>query len=116
MEERVPYAEMRSWLLECYYTFSRQMTDSKGGWAPHLHEIAYAYNEFDGAFDHPIERLMLEVLTLVLIGGRPMVSVPYHTRRIAEIVAAHPLDELLRGLPEEELHELRSALQLLKLL
>ena len=116
MEDRVPYAEMRSWLLNLYYVFCHGMIASNTVWEPDLVEIGYAYNEVDGVFERPIEQLMLEVLTLVLLGGRPVVSVPYHTRRIAEIVAAHPLDELLHDQPEEELHELRSDLRLLKLI
>lgn len=34
------------------------------------YEFGFAYNEFSNAFDSVTERLMLEVLTLVLATGR----------------------------------------------
>jgi len=116
MEDRVPYAEMRSWLLGCYYEYCRGKIRGGETWINGEHEIGFAYYELDGVFERPIERFMLEVLTLIFIGGRLPSGEVMHRKEIAIILAEHSLDELLHELHEEELHELRTDLQLLKLI
>jgi len=116
MDDRVPYAEMRSWLLGCYYEYCRGKIRSAETWIDGEHEIGFAYNEFDDAFKLPVERLMLEVLALILSGGRFPPGDTMHRKKIASLLTAYALDDLLSELSGDELHELRTDLQLLKLI
>lgn len=122
-DERAPYRLIRWWLLDCYYTYCRSKVHTKnlgkggGNWSPHEHEIGYAYEQNEDAFQQPIERLMLEVLTLVLNAGRgPETVGPYHHAKIAAILEKNNLNEMLNGLPDEERREFEHDLKLLKLL
>ena len=116
MEDRVTYGEMRSWLLECYYEYCRGKIGSDTTWMDGEREIGFAYHELDGVFERPIERLMLETLALIFSGGRLPAVEAMHRREIAIILAEHPIAELLHGLHEEELHEVRTDLHLLELI
>jgi hypothetical protein len=114
MEERVTYTEMRSWLLECYYTYCQgKFIAKKRSWSAGELEINWAYEEFYDSFELPIERLMLEVLTLILIGGRLPES--FHREQIARLLAEHSLDGMLQEIPTEETDALLYDMKLLKL-
>lgn len=121
-DERAPYRLIRWWLLDCYYTYCRSKLHTRshgkgGAWSPNEHELGYAYEQFEDAFEEPIEQLMLEVLALVLNAGRgPETVEPYHYGRIAEILEKQSLSEMLKDLQGEELREFEHDLKLLKLL
>jgi hypothetical protein len=117
---RLPYKAMRSWLLDCYYTYCRSKIKAKirwgKGWLPNEHEIHWAYEQYELSFHTPIEQLMLEVLTLILNGGRDPDTVElYHRAKIAAILEKHDLDEMLKTLEGEELSEFEDDMKLLKL-
>lgn len=120
--ERLPYKAMRWWLLDCYYTYCRSKLHSKNlgmgsTWLLHEHELGYAYEQYELSFHTPLEQLMLEVLTLILNGGRgPDTVEPYHRAKIAEILEKHDLGEMLKTLSGEELSEFEHDLKLLKLM
>ncbi|MGI4848923.1 MAG: hypothetical protein ACRYGK_12405 [Janthinobacterium lividum] len=69
MEERVSYSEMRSWLLDSCYRYSKGKLMRHQNWKICESEIGYAYDGLSDAFDTPIENLMLEVLSIFLEGA-----------------------------------------------
>jgi hypothetical protein len=85
----------------------------KESWSAGELEINWAYQEFYNSFELPIERLMLEVLTLILTAGR--LPGLFHREQIAKLLAEHSLDEMLHGIPTEEADELLYDMKLLKL-
>ena len=122
-DERVPYRLIRWWLLDCYYTYCRsklrERSMGKGGgrWLPYEHELGYAYEQFELSFELPIERLMLEILTLVLNGGRgPEALEPFHRAKIAAILDTNDLTEMLNELPDAERREFEHDIRLLSIL
>ncbi len=70
MEDRVAYSEIRAWFLGCYYNYCRVKLGHQSPWREGESEAGYAYSELEKTFDRPIEKLMLEVLALVLSAGR----------------------------------------------
>lgn len=87
---------------------------SKNPWVEGESEVGYAYDELDNSFDLPIERLMLEVLTLVLDAGRGSERAKaYHRMAIAEIFSNNDLSELLENIPPGEAEELNSDIKIL---
>jgi hypothetical protein len=121
-DERVPYKLILWELFDCYYTYCRSHMHSHklgkgGGWSPNEHEIGYAYEQCESIYKRPVERLMFEVLTLVLNAGRgPATVEPYHRAKIAAILAEHDLGALLKTLHGKELQEFTRDLDLLGLL
>ncbi|MFC5476373.1 hypothetical protein [Paraherbaspirillum soli] len=115
--ERIPYKLMRWWFLDCYYTYCRSKIHHHSEWSKNEHEIAYAYEQQEFAYFNPTEQIMLEVLFLIFNAGRgPETVDPYHRGKIAKILEAHDLNEMLVALPEDERLEFKSDLQLLKIL
>lgn len=117
-DERVPYKLMRWWLLDCYYIYCRgRIKGSKRWnmpWVEDEHELAYAYEEYEFAYSRPIEKLMLEVLTLVLDAGRgPKLFELAHRAKIAEVLKNNVLSEMLAQLPNDERREFEYDLALL---
>ena len=95
-EARVPYKLIRWWLLDCYYVYCqariRPSKQPRKPWGENEHEIGYAYEQYQSAYQMPIERLMLEVLTLILNAGRGPVQLDsFHRKKIAEILAVNDL-------------------------
>ena len=75
-------------------------------WCGAREEHAYAYDQFDNAFDQPIERLMLEVLMLILDAGRGSEqSRSFHREEILRLLAENDLNEMISGLQAEETEE-----------
>ncbi len=119
--ERAPYRLIRWWLLDCYYTYCRSkvkaMTKWQKGWLPNEHELHWAYEQSEFSYQFPLEKLMLEVLTLTLNAGRGPVTVEtYHRSKIAEILKKNNLDEMLKTLPPGERNEFEYDLKLLNLI
>ncbi|TAI84397.1 Imm2 family immunity protein [Pectobacterium versatile] len=82
----------------------------------YFQEIGYAYDQAEGSYDFPIENLMLEVLSLIMIAGRgPEKSAKYHREIIEKILAEHPLEQLLEEITEEEKSDLLYDMSLLGL-
>lgn len=84
-------------------------------WADGEHEIGYAYYNMKTAFDLPIERLMLEVLVLILDAGRsPNEFQFYHKERISDILATNELVQILKYIPDAEKENLLDDIEILK--
>lgn len=119
--ERIDYKEIKSSFLDGCYTYCQHKINNinlHGSiWTNNESEQAYAYELFDNAYDLPIENLMLEVVTLVLMAGRgPEQAENYHRDRIAGILSENKLDELIADISEEERKDLIYDMSLLKLI
>ncbi|MFG9943215.1 hypothetical protein ACG3RN_20975 [Pseudomonas aeruginosa] len=53
-----------------YYNYCRVKLNHQSPWVEGESEVGYAYSELENSFDLPIEKLMLEVLALILSAGR----------------------------------------------
>ncbi|MBA0206311.1 Imm2 family immunity protein [Pectobacterium aroidearum] len=120
-EERIRYNEIRESFLECYYIYCRHKIHSSNMtgnvWIENGSEGGYAYEQEEGAYDFPIENLMLEVLSLIMIAGRgPEKAEKYHREMIEKILAEHPLEQLLEEIAEEEKSDLLYDMSLLGLI
>ncbi|WP_123723886.1 Imm2 family immunity protein [Pseudomonas protegens] len=114
MEDRVTYSEVRACFLALYYNYCRVKLRHNSLWIEGESEAGYAYAELEGSFDKPVEILMLEVVALVLRGGRSSERVhDYHRAVIEEILRDNDLLGILEGLPQEEAMEFSSDLRLL---
>ena len=83
----------------------------------YFQEIGYAYDQAEGSYDFPIENLMLEVLSLIMIAGRgPEITERYHREMIEKILVEHPLEQLLEEITEEEKSDLLYDMSLLGLI
>ncbi|WNJ81256.1 hypothetical protein RJE46_08525 [Cedecea neteri] len=121
ISERASFQEIKTSLLELYYVYCQQKFDFTGGgasiWLKDESEIGYAYGEFCDSYDLPIEKIMLEVLSLILRAGRgPDKAEQHHYSRIAEILSEHSLDDLMADIDEEERKDLLYDMKLLKLI
>lgn len=117
-DERTPYKLMRWWFLDCYYTYSRSKIHYNArlnkGWVANEHEIGYAYEQYESAYRMPIEKVMLEVLCLILNGGRGLEQFDSHHRKlIGQILEKNNLQDMLKELPKEERNEFEHDLKLL---
>lgn len=121
ISERASFQEIKTSLLELYYVYCQQKFDSTDSdvsiWLKDESEIGYVYGEFCDSYDLPIEKIMLEVLSLILRAGRgPEKAEQYHYKRIAEILSEHSLDDLMADIDEEERKDLLYDMKLLNLI
>jgi len=116
MEDRVTYGEIRACFFSCYYNYCRAKISHLSPWAEGESEVGYAYNELENSFDLPVEKLMLEVLVLILSAGRSSEKVrKYHLDAIRELLKDNKLSSVLNNLPWDEAVELRKDLTVLDL-
>ncbi|AJD63977.1 TPA: Imm2 family immunity protein [Pseudomonas aeruginosa] len=116
MEERVTYGEIRAWFLGSYYNYCRVKLNHQSPWVEGESEVGYAYSELENSFDLPIEKLMLEVLALILSAGRSSDKVKrYHLDVIHGLLKEIKLSSVLDDLPSDEAAELRDDLRVLGL-
>ncbi|MCP1575790.1 hypothetical protein [Herbaspirillum rubrisubalbicans] len=118
-EDRVPYKVIRLWLLSLYHTYCRSkiLSIERRGftWGENEDELAYAYEEMEGALRRPIENLMLEILALILMAGcGSTLFYKYHCAEIKRILSENDFSELNSLLPEGEKEEFAFDLILLK--
>ncbi|MBD9456642.1 immunity protein Imm2 [Pseudomonas sp. PDM05] len=114
MEERVTYAEIRAWFLGSYYSYCRVKLRHRSAWVEGESEVGFAYSELENSFDLPVEKLMLEILALVLSAGRSSESVKkYHMDAALKLIEQIDLSSMLKELPPEEAADLVEDLRLL---
>ncbi len=76
--------------------------------------MGYAYGELENSFELPIEKLMLEVIALILSAGRSPEKVQkYHLDAISKLLEEFELFSILEDLPSDEVVELKDDLRLL---
>lgn len=116
--QRTHYEGIRDLVLSGYYAYCRQKVKSKQRWLPpdQEHEVSFAYAQLDNAFDLPIERLMLEVVVLILDAGRGSDEfVSFHRRMVESIMSSTSVDDLALTLPDEERSMFLDDLKLLEI-
>lgn len=113
MIDRVDYSEIKMMLLACYWRGCRD--HGLSGWS-HEQVCAWAYGEFEGAYDSAVEIMMLEVASLILSGGWSSRLAAYHASEISRTLVGRPYDVLLEGLPAEEVEEFVGDLQIINIL
>ncbi|QHM96547.1 hypothetical protein [Kosakonia sacchari] len=116
--ERVTYKEIKFSFLDSCYSYCRHKVKDikKGGpgWAEGEHEIGYAYEQFENAYDLPIEKLMLEVVALIFWGGRCSEhSYILHKKAIDRILSEINLDVLVSILGDDERQDFLGDIELL---
>ncbi|MBB1632141.1 hypothetical protein A9975_14870 [Cupriavidus sp. UME77] len=114
MEDRVPYSMIRAWIFSRYYSYCRSKLNHKNQWVEGESEVGYAYDELDNSFELPIEKLMLEVLTLILDAGRGSErAITYHRKAIADLLENNDLSEMLKNIPMDEVEEFKIDINIL---
>ncbi|MEQ4454279.1 hypothetical protein ABNT06_23110 [Kosakonia sacchari] len=116
--ERVTYQEIKLSFLDSCYSYCRHklkgIKRGGAGWAEGEHEIGYAYEQFENAYDLPIEKLMLEVVALIFWGGRcPAHSYVLHKKSIDRILSEINLDVLVSILGDDERQDFLGDIELL---
>ncbi|NHZ90030.1 hypothetical protein F2P45_13545 [Massilia sp. CCM 8733] len=119
-DERVPYKLLRWRFLNRYYIYCHSkfnvVRQTCREWVPNEHESAFAQDDLDTAFELPIEKLMFEVLSMIMAGGRQSEQFNMHAeQRIREILHGRDVNDLLECLSGDELLEFRHDLALLNI-
>ena len=109
--ELISYEEIRRYFLDCFYENRRQLIknsqNQKLSPVDQLEEVSYAYYQWENAYDLPVEKLMRDVLTLIMLAGcDAVVFVDYLQKAIRDILDRHTLDELLQEIDEDSKSEL----------
>ncbi|CAI1911715.1 hypothetical protein [Serratia marcescens] len=121
-EERMNYNEIRSGFMSCFYVYRRDnIKDSQNSKEPiaikQSTEVGYAYYQWEDAYDLPIEMLMRDVFTLIMLAGCTQGVVEQNLRKgIYEILYKYPLDKLLLDVSDDEKSDLLYDMELLGLL
>jgi len=125
MEERVPYQEIKGWILESIYddcrsrahahqwTYTQILSAINDGYGYRGETYKGPLNEGLGGFDSAIEYLMLEVVCLVLSGGWDANQTSHYRREISKILADNDLTTMLDSLPNNERVEFEGDLKAL---
>lgn len=111
--KRVNFSEIRAAFLDCYYGYCTAKIHHGQAWQDGEHEIGYAYEQYELAYDLPIEQLMLEVIALVLGGRRWPVFDDFHRQKIDQILQHNVLQQMMSVLDEEERRDFEADLHLL---
>ncbi len=104
MTERVNYETLKQWFFDDAYIWcQRKFTEGKiKNWHEEFNEWGGALDSFDGHFELPIEKLMLNVIFIITNGARRILSHQIVFNEIQEILLNHDLDDLISCLEEEE--------------
>lgn len=116
--QRTNYEGIRDLLLSGCYAYCRHKIKSKKRWlsSDQEHEVSFAYEQLDNAFDLPIERLMLEVAVLILDAGRGNQDFfSFHRNAIDSIMSSENVGALIQALPEDERSSFLDDLDLLEI-
>jgi len=105
------YYEIINMFLSGYYCYCKGVFNSGGRarkWMEGEHERGGAYEGLDGVHHSPIEKLMLEVVSIILEAKRGSVQFfSYKKEIVGRILNNYELSELLRILPENERSEFK---------
>ncbi|WP_114196275.1 hypothetical protein [Edaphovirga cremea] len=119
--ERIDYYEIKRDFLDYCYDGCRHklinIARGTSGLSKDEDGIGYASYQYEGVYQLPVEQLMLAVINLILMAARGPEHVEmYHRKEIKQILSAHPLDELLKDLGEEEREDLLRDMKALQLI
>lgn len=116
MKDRVTYGEIRAWFLGSYYSYCKVKLSHQSPWAEGESEVGYAYGELENSFELPVEKLMLEVIALVLSAGRSSEKVKkYHLDIISKLLEEIELSDIFEDFSPDELVEFKGDLKLLEI-
>lgn len=115
MTKKNSYEEVRCWLLDCYYQYCRGKLIGEKQWAPDEFEFGYAYDQIYDADAPVLERLMVEVLVIVLAAGRAPAAEEYHRQKIANLLAESDLKVIFYDANEDEIEGLLQDMKILRL-
>jgi hypothetical protein len=103
MNECIAYSEIKTVLLSTYWRGCAG--GSFSGWT-HRQVCSWSYAEFDGAYDHPSEYFMLELISLVMVGNWYPDLAEYHKRQMHDLMSRPGFDDDVQAMPMEELEQL----------
>jgi len=110
------YYEILYLFLSAYHGCCRNKFNSTGHadkWLKNENEVGYAYEGLEDVHYNPVEKLMLEIVSMILEAKRgPVQFIPYKKEVIGEIFKSHCLSELLSILPGNERLEFKADLWL----
>jgi hypothetical protein len=112
--KRKTYKEIKSSLLDAYFTFARDLGLVFG--QPFVQVIGAVSSDYEGVFALPVENIMRGIVTLVLSAGRFPEPEANIRKKIRELIASNGLENILADLPQDEKKELLHDLKVLKLL
>lgn len=128
MDKRVPYQEIKNWILNGFYTaclqrghkkgwsFSQLISELRDGFRYRGESYKGILDEGLGGFDYAVEYLMLEVVFLVLTGGQNADQAFFYRKEISKIITDNDLMAMLSLLPGDERAEFESDLKILGIL
>jgi len=99
-DERVSYMTIKLWALETYFNGCRDNALVKG-W-PHEQIIGYVSYQFETTFELPIERLMWNVVLLILSAGWHEKPEKNIRNNIVVCMNEYSLEKLLEDVPQDE--------------
>lgn len=112
-ENRVPYSVLKSWALEAYFEGCMNAVVKELPLEQALGYVAYTFEE---GFDRPLENLMWDVIILVLSGRLDQERYERMRADLIDKIAENDLDDLLVGVPPDEVEEFKLDLRQLKLI
>lgn len=112
-DQRVTYSTIKCWITDAYFDFCRDRAIVLG--RPHLEILAGISYEFESSFERPVERLMMEVVCMVLTGGWYQLPMKHHQDQIQKLITENGLENLLAAVPKDEADLFRHDLKILKL-
>lgn len=118
-DARVPYSLIRWWFFKAAYSCCYSSIHYNNRWhsSPlgNQREYTWAYEQSEG-YSRPIEKLMLEVVALIVYAGRASKQEEgAHRQAIADILKTHELKTLLSELPEDERKEFVADMETLEI-
>lgn len=120
-KKRTSYDEIRSGFMSCFYVYRRDkikdMNNHKPASVNQSTEVGYAYYQWEDSYDLPIEMLMRDVFTLIMLAGCTSDIVKKNlSQGIQEIIEEYSLDILLQGISDDEKLDLLYDMELLELI
>jgi len=106
----VSYLDIKRSLLACYWRGCRDQALS--GWSDEQ-VCAWAYGEFEDAYDLAVEVLMLEVASLILSGEWSTKLADYHVGEISRILGGTGCEEFLAGVSADDRDDFIKGLQII---
>ncbi|MDX6916967.1 hypothetical protein R9X49_17805 [Pectobacterium carotovorum] len=114
------YDEIKSNFAHACYAYCRNMVSHsiEGNIEMDMNfpEQGFAYEALEGSFSEPIEDLMLEIITIIFMGGRCMPKTEhYHKEKVLDILSKNNLKEMTKCLSENDKKELLYDMKILGL-
>lgn len=117
--ERVPYTLIHWRFLDHLYQYARIPgnfnSDWGTGWDRYEQQSEFAYEKIAPSLQRPVEKLMIEIVVLLLAAGRQLPSFDeFHRNKIAAILDDSALEDLMSMLGHDERREFRDDLAIVQ--